>query len=174
MPRSAFPFVVAVSALALVAGGCSAPEEADLALPSSWAGLAARDPAPTGITLVGAPSADAVSAGPIVTDGSGTVWVGGPAQVTRLDPATGRTTTWDASDDAAFAALQMVPASGTGVWLIGQQDVHLFNGRQFLADLTVPDDILESSPGDASAVSIDGLRRGPIGPVAQPVRVRAR
>jgi hypothetical protein len=149
--------VIAVSALALVVGGCSTPEEAERALPSSWADQVARDPVPTGITLVGAPSADAMTAGPIVTDGSGTVWVGGPAQVTRLDPATGRTTTWDASDDAAFAALQMAPASGTGVWLIGQQDVHLFNGERFLADLTLPSDILESSPGDASAVAIVDL-----------------
>jgi hypothetical protein len=153
MSRSPFS-LVAVAALALVAGGCSAPEEVELALPSSWAGQAARDPIPTGIMLVGAPSADAVSAGPIVTDGSGTVWVGGPAQVTRLNPATGRTTTWDVADDAAFAPLQMAPASGTGVWLIGPQDLHLFNGQQFLADLTLPGDIVESSPGDASAVSI--------------------
>lgn len=156
MHRSAALASASASALALVCLGCSTGGGPEAALPSEWAGLPARDPVPTGITVVGSRDSTEASPGAIVADGSGMVWVGGPAQITRLDTSTGRSDTWDIADDTAFGSRNAAPSSGTGVWLARGLEAHLFNGERFLADLTVPAELLDG-PGDPASAWIDDL-----------------
>ena len=105
--------------------------------------------------MVGAPSApveDWESSGDwrgstawqMVTDGAGQVWLAGPWQLTRLDPASGETSTWDATDDARFAWSDVIlaPSAGPGVWILDGTRVRRFDGDQFTVDLTVPEEQL--------------------------------
>ena len=89
---------------------------------------------PTGIELVNAPGVESM-----VVDGTGAVWLHGPWQLTRVDPATGAARTWDVADDAVFATMRsMVPSGNGGVWLVEPERVRLFDGRSFVRDLPVP------------------------------------
>ena len=109
--------------------------------PSSWWPVAsARDLRPSGIEVI-ASSSSAVWG--MVVDGAGAVWVDLPGGLARLDPATWSATVWDAGDDAAFAGKEFVRASsGSGVWLVGQDRVRLFDGVRFVHDIQVPSAIL--------------------------------
>ena len=69
---------------------------------------------PTGIDLVNAPGVESM-----VVDGTGAVWLHGPWQLTRVDPATGAARTWDVADDVVFATVRSIGPSGNGgVWLV--------------------------------------------------------
>ena len=107
--------------------------------PSSWWPVAsARDLRPTGIEVI---ASSAV--GGMVVDGVGAVWVDLPGGLVRLDPVTWSATVWDAGDDAAFAGKGFVRASsGSGVWLVGQDRAHLFDGVRIVRDIQVPSAVL--------------------------------
>jgi hypothetical protein len=80
------------------------------------------------------------SSGDLVVDGSGMVWADGAWKVTRIDPATGTATSWDATDDVAFASVQrLAPAQPSGVWLLDGATARLFDGERFVMTLTLPD-----------------------------------
>jgi len=107
---------------------------------------------PSQLTLVGSGWYDVRE---MAVDGDGMVWIRGPWQVTRLDPATGEATTWDAADDLAFATTQAIAASHTaGVWLLSSDRVRLFDGDRFVIDVAVPDEYLDETwgPGMSGAV----------------------
>jgi hypothetical protein len=77
--------------------------------------------------------------GDVVVDGAGMVWVDGPWQVARVEPATGQATIWDAADDLAFTSVhRLAPAQPVGVWLDSGDRVRLFDGERFLVDIAVP------------------------------------
>lgn len=85
--------------------------------------------------------------GQIVADGAGQVWLD-TAGLTRLDPRSGQSTSWDEADDAAFGSFEaLAPADGPGVWLLGQDRVWLFDGQRFDVDLQVPPKLLTSGGG---------------------------
>ncbi len=89
---------------------------------------------PTGIEVVNAPGVESM-----VVDGTGAVWLNSPWQLTRVDPTTGTTQSWDVSDDAVFANLLFIePSEGAGVWLLEADRARLFDGRSFVRDLLVP------------------------------------
>ena len=95
---------------------------------------APSDLVPSGLTLAGG-----TGEGDVVVDGAGMVWVDGPWQVARVDPATGEATIWDAADDLAFTSVQrLAPAQPAGVWLDSGDRVRLFDGERFLVDIAVP------------------------------------
>ena len=116
---------------ALVAGCASGPGDGSA---SGWPDGSSADLVPSGLTLVGG-----THEGDVVVDGSGMVWVDGPWQVARVDPATGGATIWDAADDPAFTSvLRLAPAQPAGVWLDSGDRVRLFDGERFLVDIAVP------------------------------------
>ena len=83
-----------------------------------------------------------ISRHPSQSTGAENVWTTGPWQLTRVDTE-GRATTWDVEDDLAFATVKLTPSKGTGVWLVHDQSVQLFDGTRFVADLAVPDDLMQ-------------------------------
>ena len=132
-------FLAAVAVVVLL-GGCGSGDSG----PSASEGLSGDGAPiePTGLTLVGS-SGWGSSA---VVDGTGMVWIDGPMQLTRLDPRTGKATTWDAADDLTFATItEMAPSDGAGVWLVGGGRVRRFDGDGFVSDVTVPEEYLEPS-----------------------------
>ncbi|MCU0262128.1 MAG: hypothetical protein MUF09_00430, partial [Candidatus Nanopelagicales bacterium] len=104
--------------------------------PSAWWPVAvARDLDPTGIDVVASSS----GIGEMVVDGAGTFWVDMPWGVARLDPSSWSAAAWDASDDAAFASKRSLRAStASGVWLIADDQVRLFDGDRFVREIQVP------------------------------------
>lgn len=151
--------VVGVAGL-LVLGGCGPKDEEAVAeFPAS----SARELAPSGAVVVGYPPAAADTElqertmpwGQIVADGAGQVWLTTSWGVTRVDPTSGESTTWDVADDAAFASISAVaPTSGAGVWLLYGDRVRLFDGQRFTVDLQVPEEIFTSggAPGTVGHV----------------------
>ena len=110
--------------------------------PGAWPADLAADLAPTGWMLWGGAGADDV-----VVDGAGQVWVDGPWQVARIDPASGAGTVWDAADDAAFASVEdLAPAQPAGVWMRSGRTARLFDGERFVAVLELP-----AEPADPGA-----------------------
>jgi hypothetical protein len=151
--------VVGIAGLLLLGGCGPGGEEAVAEFPSS----SARELAPSGAVVVGYPPAPAdpelqertMPWGQIVADGAGQVWLTTSWGVTRVDPASGESTTWDAADDEAFASISaLAPTSGTGVWLLGGDRVRLFDGQRFTVDLQVPSNIFTSggAPGTVGHV----------------------
>ena len=137
--RSRIPtLVLGAIAAALVAASCATQGgQVD-----GWAGAPTAQLVPTGMLLTGTSDSGDMGQG-VVADGTGTVWIRGPWQLTRVDPATGQATTWDAADDLAFAsAWDLVGSSGAAVWIKDQDRVRLFDGTRFTADLAVPAELL--------------------------------
>lgn len=94
----------------------------------------------------------------LVVDGVGAAWVAGPWSLTRVDPATGYSDSWDVSDDITFATKSAVrPARSGGVWLVLDDRLRLFDGERFARDLPVP---AAFRGGEGSSVN-DMLEVGP-------------
>ena len=111
---------------------------------AQWPEDRSADLVPSGLTLAGG-----TGEGDVAVDGAGMVWVDGPWQVARVDPATGEATIWDAADDLAFTSvLRLAPAQPAGVWLDSGDRVRLFDGERFLVDLAVPAQYADV-PGDS-------------------------
>lgn len=109
-----------------------------------WPEGSSSDLVPSGLTLAGG-----TNEGDVVVDGAGMVWVDGPWQVARVDPATGQATIWDAADDLAFTSLQrLAPAQPAGVWLDSGDRVRLFDGERFLVDVSVPAQYSDGPDGE--------------------------
>lgn len=116
--------------LVLLAAGCAGGSGGSL----RWPQGAGSELVPSGLTLAGG-----VFEGDVVVDGAGMVWVDGPWQVARVDPATGRARIWDGADDVAFTSVRrLAPAQPTGVWLDSGDRVRLFDGERFVVDIAVP------------------------------------
>ncbi|MCU0262636.1 MAG: hypothetical protein MUF09_03080 [Candidatus Nanopelagicales bacterium] len=117
---------------AVLVAGCAGGAEEGPA--DQWPGGSSADLVPSGLSLAGG-----TGEGDVVVDGAGMVWVDGPWQVARVDPATGAATIWDAADDLAFASVRgLSPAQQAGVWLVSGDRARLFDGERFLVDLAVP------------------------------------
>lgn len=127
-------------ALALVLAACAGPAHPVEDSPGGSVEAPGSELVPTALL----PEGLGTQAGGLVADGSGSVWVRGPWDLTRVDAATGHTQTWDAADDAVFAASdpRLAPATGAGVWLVLGTRVRLFDGSRFAVDLTVPESLL--------------------------------
>lgn len=146
----------ALGAVLLVVAGCDGD---DRMTPT------ATDPPATsevstgsGLVLAGSGWYDS---GQMVVDASGIVWLGGPGQITRLDPATGEATTWDATDDFAFAPYALIATSADGgVWIIDRENARLFDGDRFVVEAPLPDvlhdDGLAAASGDGDALWVAG------------------
>ena len=86
---------------------------------------------------------------------AGQVWFTTSWGVTRVDPTSGESTSWDVSDDAGFASISaLAPTSGAGVWLLYGDRVRLFDGQRFTVDVQVPEEIFTSggAPGTVGHV----------------------
>jgi hypothetical protein len=142
--RSRTPtLILGLTAAALLAAGCAAPGGET----NGWAGAPTAELASTGMLLTGSTDANDWGWG-VVADGTGAVWTRGPWRLTRVNPATGTATTWDAADDLAFASgWDLVGSSGAGVWIKDQNRVRLFDGTRFAADLAVPAELLHFFDG---------------------------
>ncbi len=117
---------------ALLVAGCATGSDGGAG--PAWPEGSSADLVPSGLTLAGG-----TGEGDVVVDGAGMVWVDGPWQVARVDPATGRATIWDAADDLAFTTVRrLAPAEPAGVWLDSGDRVRLFDGQRFLVDIAVP------------------------------------
>ena len=117
---------------AVLVAGCAGEPGGGTAEP--WPEGSSTDLVPTGLALVGG-----TGEGDVAVDGAGMVWVDGPWQVARVDPATGVATIWDAADDLAFTSVRgLAPAQPAGVWLDSGDRVRLFDGERFLVDIAVP------------------------------------
>jgi hypothetical protein len=118
---------------------------------------------PTGRDLAGRFADDFLTKAPtltpqIVTDGTGAIWVKGMWRLTRIDPVSGQSQSWDAADDGAFATMeQITPAAGGGVWLVGGNRIRHFDGQRILADLTVPAEIFTTGAGPSAVGHIHDL-----------------
>lgn len=136
--RARSTLAVPLSILALVVGSCGSSEGDSQRV----AGAPTGDLEPSGMMLVGATaSADLPSS--VAIDGAGNVWTTGPWELTLVD-TDGQATTWDVADDLGFAtSAELTPSNGTGVWLVHDQSVQLFDGSRFIADLEVPDDLMQ-------------------------------
>lgn len=157
--RSRIPtLVLGATAAALVAASCATQG----GQAEGWAGAPTAELAPTGMILTGTSDSSQTGWG-VVADGTGAVWTRGPWQLTRVDPATGQATTWDAADDLAFAsAWDLVGSSGAGVWIKDQDRVRLFDGTRFTADLAVPAEMLHFFDGpEAHSGLRDAAEVGP-------------
>lgn len=100
----------------------------------------------------------AVATPGLVVDGSGTAWVKQMWQLTRLDPITGASRSWDAADDGAFARMALIaPAAGNGVWLVDGDRLRLFDGERFARVLQVPASLLATAPGPATVGHVHDL-----------------
>ncbi|MGB8021299.1 MAG: hypothetical protein WCF04_08735 [Candidatus Nanopelagicales bacterium] len=145
--RTAAPAVVA---LCLAMSGCSGQDGSAQPTPTSWAGAPTAALAGTGLVLAGAPATEEESSvSALVADGAGSAWLPGPWAVTRVDPASGDSTTWDAADDWAFAQGPMfVPSAGSGVWMVTKDRARLFDGTGFTADLAIPEGMVQPDGGD--------------------------
>ena len=116
----------------VLVGGCAGGSGGGPA--TQWPQGSSADLVPSGLTLAGG-----TQEGDVAVDGAGMVWVDGPWQVARVDPATGAATIWDAADDLAFTSVQrLAPAQPAGVWLDSGDRVRLFDGERFLVDIAVP------------------------------------
>jgi hypothetical protein len=130
--------VVLVAGCATGSGGGSATQ---------WPEGSAADLVPSGLTLAGG-----TGEGDVVVDGAGMVWVDGPWQVARVDPATGEATIWDAADDLAFASVRgLAPAQPAGVWLDSGDRVRLFDGERFQVDVAMPAQYADGPDGQGPA-----------------------
>lgn len=140
----------ALAALSLALSGCAGQDGGAQPTPTSWAGAPTAALAPTGLVLTGAPATDEESSvSVLVADDAGSAWLPGPWAVTRVDPASGDATTWDAADDWAFAQGPLfVPSAGTGVWMVTKDRARLFDGSGFTADLTIPQDLVQPYASD--------------------------
>jgi hypothetical protein len=103
--------------------------------PSTWWPVSSvRDLVPTGIDVVAGSRIHGM-----VVDGAGAIWVDVPWGLVRLDPVTFSATTWNAADDAAFADKRFVRAShASGVWVVGRDQIRLFDGARLVRDIRVP------------------------------------
>ena len=125
----------------LVAGCAGGSGEGSAA---QWPEDRSADLVPSGLTLAGG-----TGEGDVAVDGAGMVWVDGPWQVARVDPATGEATIWDAADDLAFTSVQrLAPAQPAGVWLDSGDRVRLFDGERFLVDIAVPAQYADGPDGE--------------------------
>lgn len=135
---------------AVAAVSCPAPAIAPLT------SLPARHPAdlvPTGIETVSATSGGESQ---LVVDRDGSLWAFGAGRLSRIDPATGRRTSWTIADDAAFAAPRIARAAGGGVWLTGARAIRWFDGVRFRDVIPTPVDtwdVLEAADGSLWASS---------------------
>lgn len=138
---------VAGVAAVVLAAGCAGSPQAPQPAPDLWPAGAQVELAATGMALFGGSSS-----GDLVVDGSGMAWADGAWQVSRIDPATGSATTWDAADDVAFASVQrLAPAQPKGVWLIDGATARLFDGERFAMTLTMPEGFSQDSQETAVA-----------------------
>ncbi len=104
-----------------------------------WPVASARDLSPTGIDVV----ASSHGVGEMVVDGAGVVWIDIPWGLVRLDPASWSASAWDVGHDAAFVSNWSVRASAaSGVWLVEEDRVRLFDGDRFVRDIQVPSEYL--------------------------------
>ena len=116
---------------AVLVAGCAGGSDGSAA---QWPEGRSAALVPSGLTLAGG-----TGEGDVAVDGAGMVWVDGPWQVARVDPATGVATIWDAADDLAFTSVRrLAPAQPAGVWLDSGDRVRLFDGERFLVDIAVP------------------------------------
>lgn len=130
----------------LLAAGCSDAGQAPAPSSTLWPVGSQVELAATGMTLLGG-----AGSGDLVVDGAGMVWADGAWQVARIDPVTGAATTWDAADDAAFAAVQrLAPAWPAGVWMLQGGSARLFDGERFAMTLTVPDQYRQGEHPEAT------------------------
>lgn len=141
--------VVAVATAGLLVAGCgigsdpSGPPSASTAVPrpSSATPMGGRDLLPSGLSVVGGGQ----GAQGMVVDAAGSVWVDGPWQVARLDPATGAAEVWTVADDVAFArgwpaagARSTGGPPGSGVWFAAGEEIVLFDGSRFAQEIADP------------------------------------
>lgn len=120
-----------VAVLAL--GGCSSGSGDDAASPS------ATGTETSGLVLTGGVSEFLPA---LAVDGAGDVWVDGPLELTRVDPETGESSTWDVAEDLAFGEFQEIaPSQEPGVWLLSMSRVRRFDGEGFAVDLEVPEEL---------------------------------
>jgi hypothetical protein len=141
--------MVAVVAAGLLVVACATgsgpdgPQSASSAVPQESSATPQRGRAllPSGIRAVGGGQ----GALGLAADAGGSVWVDGPWQVARLDPATGAAEVWTIADDASFA--RGSPAAGarstegsprSGVWFATVERIVLFDGSRFAEELVVP------------------------------------
>jgi hypothetical protein len=77
----------------------------------------------------------------------------------RFDPATGAGGAWTVSDDAAFAATNINPARGGGVWLVGTRTLRWVDGSVFREVIDAPADVtlsVEAPDATLWAATMDG------------------
>ena len=130
---------------AVLVAGCAGGSGGGSA--TQWPEGSSSDLVPSGLALAGG-----TGEGDVAVDGAGMVWVDGPWQVARVDPATGEATIWDAADDLAFTSVQgLAPAQPAGVWLDSGDRVRLFDGERFLVDIAVPGAVRRRAEGDQVA-----------------------
>jgi hypothetical protein len=100
-----------------------------------WPVATSRELEPTGIEVMARSGVQGMA-----VDSRGDVWLHGPWLVARVNPTTGAATVWDVSDDQAFAGVTALrPSSATGVWLVTEDRLRLFDGKGFVHDLPVPE-----------------------------------
>jgi hypothetical protein len=93
---------------------------------------------PTGVLVASA--ADG-TIGSVAIDRAGTLWIGGAAGLTRLDPRTGEARRWTLADDLAFASSYPVSARQGGIWLVGPDAIRRFDGARFAQVIDLPGEV---------------------------------
>ncbi|MCJ7711279.1 MAG: hypothetical protein MUQ32_10680, partial [Chloroflexi bacterium] len=99
------------------------------------AAMTTAELAPTGVTVAddGDPAIN-----DLVADVNGTVWATRAGAVLNVDPRTGRTREWTLADDPAFANADLAPSRQGGVWLVGPEQIRLFDGERFRKVIETP------------------------------------
>ena len=119
-------------------GPTPAPTPAPTPMPTLGPMVAAAttaELAPTGVTVadIGDPALNG-----LVADVNGTVWATRAGAVLNVDPRTGRTREWTLADDPAFAMADLAPSRQGGVWLVGPEQIRLFDGERFRKVIETP------------------------------------
>ncbi len=92
------------------------------------AAISTAELAPTGVIVADIGDPDLHG---LVADVNGTVWATRAGAVLNVDPRTGRTREWTLADDPAFAMADLATSRQGGVWLVGPEQIRLFDGERF-------------------------------------------
>jgi ligand-binding sensor domain-containing protein len=97
----------------------------------------------------------------LAADGNGILWAcEGDGRLLRYDPPTGSGRTWTVSNDAAFAASEIIPSKAGGVWLVKGKTLRWFDGTIFRDVIDAPVDITvatEAPDGSLWVATWDGV-----------------
>jgi ligand-binding sensor domain-containing protein len=129
--------IVALFGGFLLAGILSMPED-DVPVPA----IEGESPVATGFEIL---TMVVGEVGTLGVDGQGVLWSheqSQPGRLVRFVPGTDGAKTWSIEDDRAFGMVTAIaPSVGPGVWLVGPDQLRLFDGERFVEVVEAPETI---------------------------------